>query len=38
MDGLWSPAPWTIEANGVPMWTTPRLGALVGVDVGAIFF
>ena len=38
MDGLWSPAPWTVEANGVPMWTTPRLGALVGVDVGAIFF
>ena len=38
MDGLWSPAPWTIDVNGTPMWTTPRLGALVGVDVGAIFF
>jgi len=37
-DGLWSPAPWTIDVNGVPMWTTPRLGAQIGVDVGAIFF
>jgi len=38
VDGLWSPAPWTVDVNGVPMWTTPRLGALVGVDVGVIFF
>src|SRR6185295_12240299 len=37
-DGLWSPGPWTVQVNGVPMWTTPRIGALVGVDVGAIFF
>lgn len=38
VDGLWFPAPWTVEVNGVPMWTTPRLSALVGVDVGVIFF
>jgi len=38
VDGLWFPSPWTVAVNGVPMWTTPPLGALVGVDVGLIFF
>ena len=29
---------WTVMVNQVVAWTTPRVGALIGVDVGARFF
>jgi hypothetical protein len=31
-------SPWTVTLNQVALWTTPRVGALLGVDVGARFF
>jgi len=37
-DGLLLPSPWTVKVNDVPLWVTPRAGALLGVDVGASFF
>lgn len=29
---------WTVVVNELPAWTTPRVGALIGADVGARFF
>jgi hypothetical protein len=37
VDGLVMLTSWTVTLNQAPAWTTPRVGALVGVDVGARF-
>jgi hypothetical protein len=31
-------SPWTVTLNDVAVWTTPRVGALAGVDLGFRFF
>jgi len=28
---------WTVTLNQIAAWTTPRVGALIGLDVGARF-
>ena len=38
VDGLIMLQSWTVMVNQVAAWTTPRVGALIGVDVGARFF
>jgi len=38
VDGLIMLSPWTVALNGGAVWTTPRFGVLLGVDVGAWFF
>jgi len=38
LDGLVMLSPWTVALNRTDVWTTPRVGALIGVDVGARFF
>jgi len=38
VDGLVMLSPWTVTLNDVPAWTTPRVAALIGIDVGATFF
>ena len=38
VDGLVMLSPWTVALNGGAVWTTPRFGLLLGVDVGARFF
>jgi hypothetical protein len=38
VEGLVMLSPWTVILNQAPAWTTPRVGALVGVDLGAHFF
>lgn len=37
-DGLVMISPWTVQVNTFPYWTTPRLGAVLGIDLGASFF
>jgi len=32
-DLVGTPAPWTVELNRVPVWTTPSLAGLVGIDI-----
>jgi hypothetical protein len=36
-DGLVMLSPWTVTLNSMSAWTTPRVGGVVGVDVGARF-
>jgi hypothetical protein len=38
VDGLVMLSTWTVTVNQATAWTTPRLGGLIGVDVGARFF
>lgn len=38
VEGLLMLSRWTVTVNELPAWTTPRLGALIGADVGARFF
>jgi hypothetical protein len=38
VDGLVMLSPWTVTLNDAVVWTTPRIGAVVGVDFGANFF
>ena len=38
VDGLVMLSPWTVALNDSGVWTTPRLGLLLGVDLGARFF
>jgi hypothetical protein len=38
LDGLVMVSPWTVTLNQAAAWTTPRVGAVAGVDVGARFF
>jgi hypothetical protein len=37
LDGLVMLSTWTVTLNQTAAWTTPRVGALIGVDVGARF-
>ena len=37
LDGLVMLSTWTVTLNETATWTTPRVGALIGVDVGARF-
>jgi hypothetical protein len=37
VDGLVMPSTWTVTVNQLPVWTTPRVGALIGLDVGTRF-
>ena len=37
LDGLVMLSTWTVTLNNTATWTTPRVGALIGVDVGARF-
>jgi len=37
VDGLVMLSTWTVTLNKTAAWTTPRVGALIGVDVGATF-
>lgn len=32
-----TPAPWTVELNRAPIWTTPAVAGLLGFDVAASF-
>ena len=38
VDGLVMLSTWTVALNGSAVWTTPRVGVLFGVDVGARLF
>jgi hypothetical protein len=38
VDGVVMTSSWTVTVNEAAMWTTPRVGALLGVDFGARFF
>jgi hypothetical protein len=38
VDGLVMLTSWTVTVNQTTAWTTPRVGALFGVDFGARFF
>jgi hypothetical protein len=38
VDGLVMLTSWTVTLNQSVAWTTPRVGTLIGVDVGARFF
>ena len=38
VDGLVMLSPWTVTLNDTPAWTTPRVGALIGLDLGGRFF
>jgi len=38
VDGLVMLSPWTVTLNDIAAWTTPRVGALIGLDLGARFF
>jgi hypothetical protein len=38
LDGLVMLSSWTVTLNQSAAWTTPRVGALIGIDVGARFF
>jgi hypothetical protein len=37
LDGLVMLSTWTVTLNQTATWTTPRVGALIGLDVGARF-
>jgi len=37
LDGVVMLSTWTVTLNNTATWTTPRVGALIGVDVGARF-
>jgi len=37
LDGLLMPTRWTVTLNQASAWTTPRVGALLGLDFGARF-
>jgi hypothetical protein len=37
VDGLVMLSTWTVTLNNTATWTTPRVGALIGVDVGVTF-
>ena len=37
LDGLVMLSTWTVTLNQIAAWTTPRVGALIGLDVGARF-
>ena len=37
LDGLVMLSSWTVTLNRAAAWTTPRVGALIGLDVGAHF-
>jgi hypothetical protein len=38
VDGFVMLSSWQVTLNDVVAWTTPRVGALIGVDLGARFF
>jgi hypothetical protein len=38
LDGLLMLSSWTVRLNETAVWTTPRAGTLVGLDVGVRFF
>lgn len=38
LDGLVMVSSWTVTLNGMPAWTTPRVGGAIGADFGARFF
>lgn len=38
VEGLVMLSRWTVTVNEIPVWTTPRLAALIGADVGVRFF
>jgi hypothetical protein len=38
LDGILLLSSWTVRLNETAVWTTPRAGALVGLDVGVRFF
>ena len=38
LDGLVMLSRWTVRLNETTVWTTPRVGALVGLDLGVHFF
>jgi hypothetical protein len=38
LDGLVILSEWKVALNRTDVWTTPRVGAMIGVDVGARFF
>jgi hypothetical protein len=38
VDGLAMLSIWQVKLNDTPLWTTPRVGALVGLDFGVRFF
>jgi len=38
VDGLVMVSPWTVTLNDQTAWTTPRVGAVIGLDFGANFF
>lgn len=37
-EGVFLPSRWTVTLNEIAVWSTPRLAALIGVDVGARIF
>ncbi|HEY7374380.1 MAG TPA: hypothetical protein VIF57_19610 [Polyangia bacterium] len=37
VDGLVMLSTWTVTVNQLPAWTTPRVAALIGLDLGAHF-
>ena len=37
LDGLVMLSTWEVDINKVAAWTTPRVGVLIGVDVGVKF-
>jgi hypothetical protein len=38
VDGLLMLSPWKVTLNDTTAWMTPRVGALIGLDLGARFF
>ena len=38
VDGLIMLSPWTVTLNQTATWTTPRVGGLIGLDLGIRFF
>jgi hypothetical protein len=38
VDGLVMLSPWTVTLNDQNAWTTPRVGAVIGLDFGGHFF
>jgi hypothetical protein len=38
VEGLVMLAPWTVTLDGTDVWTTPRVGGSLGLDLGIHFF
>jgi hypothetical protein len=37
-DGLVMLSPWAVTLNHAVVWTTPRIGGMIGLDFGLYFF